>query len=280
MAIKGKKKSQSRGSQGQRRPAAAPRPVYSGRKHTPWYRTNEGRLIGGLLIAVIVGVTIWLVADAQNKSKERTETRQVLEDYSKTIRSYTNALGPVAEEMGSVSPTEVDGEALKKDAGKWTTDLSAAQAQLASAPPPDEAEVASRLFEQSMASFLSAARMFDTAAGAEGELQTGLVAQATAEVEQARGLFDLGVVALDEELSDVDGSPSNLLLPQGNSPTVTPPGGTDPAGGGSEPGQGSDTEEVGTEPGEGEGGEGNGGQGGDGEGDGQGGGGGGQGDGN
>ena len=67
MAIKGKKKSQSRGSQGQRRPAAAPRPVYTGRRHTPWYKTTEGRLIGGMLIAVVVGVKIWLVADAQNE---------------------------------------------------------------------------------------------------------------------------------------------------------------------------------------------------------------------
>ncbi|HYO61272.1 MAG TPA: hypothetical protein VEU29_05185, partial [Actinomycetota bacterium] len=115
MAIKGKKKSQQRGSQGQRRPAAAPRPVYTGRKHTPWYKTNEGRLIGGLLIAVILGVTIWLVADAQNKSKERTATRESLEQYVKTVRSFTNALGPVAEERGGVTP-EAGAEGLKQDA--------------------------------------------------------------------------------------------------------------------------------------------------------------------
>ncbi|MDQ3957514.1 MAG: hypothetical protein M3273_04245, partial [Actinomycetota bacterium] len=61
MAIKGKKKSQSRGSQGLRRPAAAPRPVYTGRRHTPWYKTTEGRLIGGILAAALIGIAIWLV---------------------------------------------------------------------------------------------------------------------------------------------------------------------------------------------------------------------------
>lgn len=261
MAIKGKKKSQSRGSQGQRRPAAAPRPVYTGRKHTPWYKTTEGRLIGGMVIAVVVGVTIWLVADAQNKSRERTETRQALEDYVKTVRSFTNALGPVAEEMGTAPSTGPEVGSLKKDAAKWSQDLSAAQAQLVSVPPPDEASVASKLFDQSMASFLSAARAFESAADAEGELQTELLAQAHEEHQQATGLFELGVEALDAELLDVDGDNSNLRLP---SSTPTQP----------EPGQspGGSTQIIPVDPGDG------GGQGGGGGG--QGGGGGGQGDGN
>ncbi|MDQ3953271.1 MAG: hypothetical protein M3279_09980, partial [Actinomycetota bacterium] len=203
MAIKGKKKSQSRGSQGQRRPAAAPRPVYTGRKHVPWYKKTEGRLIGGMLIAVVIGVAIWLVADAQNKSRERTETRRALEEYVETVRSFTNSLGPVAEDMGLVAATDPDVDALKKDARKWRTDLTAAQAQIAAVPPPGEAEVAARLFEQSLTSFLSAAQTFDTATGAEAELQVELLAQAAAEHEQARALFDLGVLALDEELQAV-----------------------------------------------------------------------------
>lgn len=273
MAIKGKKKSQARGSQGQRRPAAAPRPVYTGRKHTPWYKTNEGRLIGGLLIAVILGVTIWLVADAQNKSKERTATRESLEEYVKTVRSFTNTVGPVAEQMGLVAPTDPDVADLKKDAQKWTSDLSTAQAQLASVPPPDAGEVAGRLFEQSMASFFSAARTYESAADAEGDLQAELLAQAMEEHDQAHALFDLGVVALDGELQDVGGQNSNLILPQSAPPA---PEGGDPADQG-----GSTTIEVpsGDAEGEGEGGAGQGGGGG-GAGGGQGGGGGGQGDGN
>lgn len=229
MAIKGKKKSQQRGSQGQRRPAAAPRPVYTGRKHTPWYKTNEGRLIGGMLIAVVVGVTIWLVADAQSKSRERTETRQALEQYVKTVRSFTNALGPVAEDMGGAPTTGPDVDSLKEDAGQWTEDLSAAQAQIVSVPPPDEASVAAKLFDQSMASFLSAARTFQSAADAEGELVTELLAQAHEEHQQATGLFDLGVEALDGELLEVDGASSNLSLPQATPDTPDPgqsPGGS------------------------------------------------------
>lgn len=266
MAIKGKKKSQSRGSQGQRRPAAAPRPAYTGRKHTPWYKTTEGRLIGGMLIAVIVGVTIWLVADAQNDSKQRTATRQALEEYVKTVRSFTNALGPVAEEMGLVDPAEPDVEALKEDAQKWATDLAAAQAQIAAVRVPEEAEVASRLFDQSMASFLSAGRTFESVSDAEGRLRTELLAQATEEREQATALFDLGVVALDAELQDVGGQNSNLLLPQ--STPVAPDPGASP---------GSDSQVVPVEPGDDAGDGGNGGGGG---GQGGGGGGGDQGDGN
>lgn len=222
MAIKGKKKSQARGSQGQRRPAAAPRPVYTGRKHTPWYKTNEGRLIGGMLIAVLVGVTIWLVADAQSKSRERTETREALEEYVKTVRTFTNAVGPVAEDMGLAPQTDPDADALKKDAEKWSTDLSSAQATIVSSPPPDEASVASKLFDQSMASFLSAARTFQSAVDAEGDLQAELLAQAHEEHQQATGLFDLGVEALDAELLDVGGENSNLQLPS-STPAVPDP---------------------------------------------------------
>lgn len=245
MAIKGKKKSQQRGSQGQRRPAAAPRPVYTGRKHTPWYKTNEGRLIGGMLIAVILGVTIWLVADAQNKSKDRTATREALEEYVSTVRGFTNALGPVAGDMGLVDPANPDVDSLKADAKKWTTDLSAAQAQIAAVQLPEEAEVAGRLFDQSMASFLSAARTFESVADADGELQTELLAQGVEEAEQARALFDLGVVALDTELQEVGGDNSNLLLPVstppqpeptegggGTSDTIEIPGDTGGGGGG------------------------------------------------
>lgn len=272
MAIKGKKKSQSRGSQGQRRPAAAPRPVYTGRKHTPWYKTNEGRLIGGMLIAVIVGVTIWLVADAQSKSRERTETREALEDYVQTVRSFTNALGPVAEDMGLAPQTGPDVGELKQDAAKWSTDLSAAQAQIVSVPPPDEASVASKLFDQSMASFLAAARTFETAADAEGELQTELLAQAHQEHQQATGLFDLGVEALDAELLEVGGDNSALRLPEAT--PQTPEQGETPGASTEVIVPGEDAEDGG----DGGGGQG-GGQGGN-QGGGQGGGGGGQGDGN
>ncbi|HEX2195957.1 MAG TPA: hypothetical protein VHJ76_03435 [Actinomycetota bacterium] len=229
MAIKGKKKSQSRGSQGQRRPAAAPRPVYTGRKHVPWYKKTEGRLIGGMLIAVVVGVTIWLVADAQNKSRERTETREALEEYVDTVRSFTNSLGPVAEAMGEIPPSDPDADALRRNARTWNEDLSAAQAQIAAVPPPDEAEVASRLFEQSLSSYLAAVRTYQSAADADGELQVELLAQATAAADQGRALFDLGVVALDEELQDVGGENSNLLLPQSQPQTPEPgqsPGGS------------------------------------------------------
>ena len=265
MAIKGKKKSQQRGSQGQRRPAAAPRPVYSGRKHTPWYKTSEGRLIGGMLIAVVIGVTIWLVADAQSKSRERTETREALEQYVQTVRSFTNSLGPVSEEMGG-APTADGGdvETLKKDAAKWTDDLAAAQAQIVSVPPPDEASVASKLFDQSMASFLSAARTFESAADVEGDIQTELLGQAHEEHEQARGLFELGVEALDAELLDVGGENSNLALPQ-STPAAPEPGQS----------PGGSTQIIPVEPGDDSGGKDGGSKGG-----GQGGGGGGQGDGN
>ncbi|HEX2127582.1 MAG TPA: hypothetical protein VHF58_00015 [Solirubrobacterales bacterium] len=221
MAIKGKKKSQTRGSQGQRRPAAAPRPVYTGRRRDPWYKTTEGRLIGGMLVAVVVGVAIWLLADAQNKSRERTETRESLESYADTVRSFTNALGPVAEDMSLVEENP-DVDALKKDAEKWSTDLSAAQAQIASVPAPDEAVVAGRLFEQSLTSFLSAARTYQSAADTEGDLRAELLAQATEEREQARALFETGVLALDAELQEVGGENSRLSLPAGTPPTPDP----------------------------------------------------------
>jgi hypothetical protein len=226
VVIKGKKKSQSRGSQGQRRPAAAPRPVYTGRKHTPWYKTTEGRLIGGMVIAVIVGVGIWLVADAQNKSKERTQVREALDAYVDSVRAFATTIGPVAEDMSLVTPGGGDLEALAEDASKWSEDLAAAQAQIATLQPPDEATVANNLFIQSLQSYTAAARTFESVADAEGELQTELVTQGTVEVEQAIALFGLAVDSLDEELIDVDGELSNLTIPQAPAPDQPPSGDT------------------------------------------------------
>ncbi|MDQ4024898.1 MAG: hypothetical protein M3217_05325, partial [Actinomycetota bacterium] len=229
MAIKGKKKSQTRGSQGQRRPAAAPRPVYTGRKHTPWYKKTEGRLIGGMIVAVIVGVSIWAIADAQNRSKERTQPRESLESYVQSVRAFATTIGPVAEEMSLVSAAEPDFKALAEDSAKWTEDLTAAQAQVATLQAPDGAEVANDLFLQSLASYAAAARTFESVGEAEGDLRTELLAQATGEVEQAATLFGLGVDALDEELIEVDGELSNLTVPQGPAPMQPPPG-EDPTG--------------------------------------------------
>jgi hypothetical protein len=222
VAIKGKKKSQARGSQGQRRPAAAPRPVYTGRKHTPWYKTTEGRLVGGMILAVAIGVAIWLVADAQNKAEERSTRREALEGYVTDVRAFATTIGPVAEQMGLVPAGDPNVKTLKKDAKKWTADLTNAQAQVAVLTAPDDAEVANELFLQSLASFLSAARTYESAVGAEGDLQTELLAQANERRDQAHALFDLGVTALDEELAEVDGDFSNLSLPESTPPLPEP----------------------------------------------------------
>ncbi|HEV2756171.1 MAG TPA: hypothetical protein VG318_10415 [Actinomycetota bacterium] len=251
MAIKGKKKSQQRGSQGQRRPAAAPRPVYTGRKHTPWYKTTEGRLIGGMIIAVIVGVSIWAIADAQNKSKERTQQREALEEYVASVRAFATTIGPVAEEMSLVAAGEPDFEQLAKDAPTWSEDLAAAQAQVATLSPPDGADVANSLFLQSLESYAGAARTFESVGDAEGDLRTELLALANIEVEQAAALFGLGVDALDEELVEVDGELSNLSIPQGTTPAQPPAGDTG--------GEGSTTIEVPSDTG-GDGGNGGGGK--------------------
>lgn len=217
MAIKGKKKSQTRGSQGQRRPAAAPRPVYTGRKHVPWYKTTEGRLIGGMVIAVIVGVSIWLIADAQNRAEQRTATRESLEEYATSVRAFATTIAPVAEEMGAV-PADPEAETLEKDSGKWSTDLTAAQGQVTVLTPPDEAALANKLFLESLNSFLAAARTYESAATADGDLRGQLLTQATQQREQAATLFTLAVEALDNELIDVGGDSSGLSIPQGNPP--------------------------------------------------------------
>ncbi|HYP24826.1 MAG TPA: hypothetical protein VEV43_14755, partial [Actinomycetota bacterium] len=85
-------------------------------------------------------------------------------------------------------------------------------------------------------------------------------AQAHEEHEQGRGLFELGVEALDGELLEVGGDNSNLVLPQSTPPVPEP---------GESPGSSTQTIEI--PAGGGGGGQGGGGQGG---------GGGGQGDGN
>ncbi|HEU4481362.1 MAG TPA: hypothetical protein VFS18_05705, partial [Actinomycetota bacterium] len=139
MAIKGKKK--SRGSQGVRRPAAAPRPVVTGtRRHTPWYRTRDGMLIGGIFLLVGIGVIVWLIGSAREDARELEQEQAVLEDYTTDVGGALEAAGAPASEMAAVTSDTAreDLDALAEDAEGWVTSFQEAQTRLTQvfpAPP-------------------------------------------------------------------------------------------------------------------------------------------------
>ena len=95
MAIKGKKKSQSRGSQGVRRPAAAPRPTVSARRKTSWWRTRDGLIIGGIFL---VWPSAWSCGSSSAPRTGPSSSRQ----RGDRPGGYTDGLQPA---LDSVTPT-------------------------------------------------------------------------------------------------------------------------------------------------------------------------------
>ncbi|MDQ3645782.1 MAG: hypothetical protein M3345_02465, partial [Actinomycetota bacterium] len=216
MAIKGKKKSQSRGAQGQRRPAAAPRPTYSGPRHVPWYKTQIGRIIAIMVGVFLVSSIFYLVNRAQTESQERTERRKGLEDYTGQLAASLQTLSQPVTEMGGVAPAgdAAAVKALKEKAAGWLTALQQVQTQLQQAPPPPGLDVSNTLVAQAVGLYGSAVQSFGTAPSLEGRGQEQMLASATDTVARASSILDAAIALLDAERDEVGLSPSALTAPK------------------------------------------------------------------
>jgi hypothetical protein len=143
MAIKGKKKTQTRGSQARRRPSTAPRPAIAPRGAEPWYRTPGGRVavavIAVLLIATVGGVIAAVNSNNRAEQESRDRRQQAMDDFTAQVSALRQELSGPVTEMFQV-PEAPDDRALKditKQAEEWTLSVSGAietQGQL-KAPP-------------------------------------------------------------------------------------------------------------------------------------------------
>jgi hypothetical protein len=244
MAIKGKKKSQSRGSQGVRRPAQAPRPVASARRGpTPFYKTTDGKLIFGLLGIVLIGVIIWAVMGARNTAKEEQARADRIDHYTNEVRGVIQDIIVPAGEMSSI-PTTVTPESLKdvkKNAERWKTSFIKAQSTLAQITPDAEVEKLQQLFGQGIVGLQAAADTYELVPRADGKLQADLLTRVAVQRDQGAGVIDAAIGELDRLRGDVDLSPSGLRSPLNAAPAAQPTIAPSPAassGGGGGNGEG------------------------------------------
>src|SRR5918999_4928212 len=138
MAIKGKKKSQSRGSQARRRPAAAPRAIAAGRRKPPWYRTPQGRAGIIALLIVVAAVITGFVLNARSDSAKLADRQDAMEEYTGSVRAVLQTLTPAAFDMLSTPANAGDFAGLSRlprRAKEWSETINSAIDQLIALQP-------------------------------------------------------------------------------------------------------------------------------------------------
>lgn len=218
MAIKGKKKGQARGSQGQRRPATAPRPTssYVPRRKVAWYQTSLGRGVAIVFGLVAVGVIWYVVSQAQTRAQELEERQEAVEEYTGTVRSALQPLADTVAQMGQVPPS-ADERVLaevKKNVKAWNRALDQGDAALAGLFPPEGVTPINALFVQGIGLFGTAAETYGLAADAEGgETVTALMQQAGELRDRANAVIAGAIGALDSLRAELELDPSGLQDP-------------------------------------------------------------------
>ncbi|MFN2491248.1 MAG: hypothetical protein ABR529_16275 [Actinomycetota bacterium] len=214
MAIKGKKKSQTRGSQARRRPASAPRPIVAARR-TPWYRTERGRVVLIGLAVAIVALVWWAVAGARSRAADLERRRDVIESYSDRVRALLQGVRPAAQGM-SQTPTKLEGQGpgpLGKSAQTWIEDLRVAETQAVGIFPAPAVSDAHELFARSVSLLLGAAETYALVPDAPKDLRTRLLERAAQQRDGAVGVWVTATRVLDAERAVVELLPSGLGAP-------------------------------------------------------------------
>jgi hypothetical protein len=243
MAVKGKKKSQSRGSQGRRRPTPAPRVAYASRQRPPWYKTTTGRAIAALVLLIAV-IAIFAIVQSGGDSGNLTQRQNALNQYTSSMRGLLQSITPAATEENAV-PNKLsakEGKAVKTHSVTWLSELSAAQrsAGSVSAPTPTT-QSATVLFAESVQLYEQAATIFGLAPDTSQAVEGRLLTSAGNLRNQATSLWQQGVNLLDQSRTQAKMAPSQLRLPTAGAvaPSTPPPtpnpsasGGGNKSGGG------------------------------------------------
>lgn len=236
MAIKGKKKSQNRGSQARRRPAAAPRPAVAPRRKAAWYRSQTGIALLGILAIIAIGVVVVLVQSASERSEQLEKRQEALDSYTDEIRSILQTLRPPAGAMAAAPPgleDEKQAKELEENAADWTDQITRAQTSFAgAAPPPRLIELEpsvqniNNLYGQAIGIYLSAARTYELGATADSASQPDTLAAATTQRGQGSAIWTEATALLDKRLASAELDPSGLTAPDAAAGGGTAPGTT------------------------------------------------------
>jgi hypothetical protein len=226
MAIKGKKKSQKKGGQARRKPAAAPRPAPA-RRSLPWYRTSAFRVSALIALAVIAGLVIVLIQNSRDEAQALESRQERLDEYTGDIRALIQEVRPDVSAMAAIPPGGIPEDQvakLEKDAKGWADGLTRAQAEVQQVASVSGVENVTPLYSQAVQLYASAARAYQLALALSGAEQAQALATAAEIKAQAGALWNQATALLDEARADAELEPSGL----------TPP---DPAAGGAAPGQ-------------------------------------------
>jgi CHASE3 domain sensor protein len=216
MAIKGKKRSRKRGSQGARRPAQAPRPEpVRYRKRHAWYKTPLGIGMVAIFSLVAIGLVVWAIAEARENTRELEERQEVLEEYSQQARE---ALAPAGETVAEMSALTFDEEALEglaEDAGGWAESLQETQAAVSEISGGEEVQSINELFNEALALYVNAANTFQSIPDIDqNRLQQQLFNQAANVRDTASALYQSAVDVLNQLRNEAELGASGIQAPR------------------------------------------------------------------
>lgn len=251
MAIKGKKKSQSRGSQARRRPAAAPRAIAAGRRRPPWYKTPQGRAALIVAFLVVAGVVTGLILHAKSNSAKLADRQDAMERYTGSVRGVLQTITPAVSEMtiAPTDPTDKEGiAALSDDVDTWAQILKSGFNEAATLRPPPAARSADALFEQAVKLYQESAKTYALVPDAPAKLALDLLGSARSQRSSASELWANAMFILDDARHELEMSGSALTSPEvaqpsgqtTPAPVQTTTTGGEGAGGGGAKGKGGD----------------------------------------
>jgi hypothetical protein len=225
MALKGKKKSQSRGSQGRRRPAAAPRPALAPRAPRRWYRTTTGRAVAAIVAVALVGGIVAAIIGARSGAGDLERRQDSLRTFTGEVRVVLQELRVAAGAMSEAPVAAKEGELdeLRDSARVWARTIQSAQGRLVSIAPARGTEVAQRLFAQSTQLYGSAATTYGLVDRAGAAVSDDLLQRAAEQRDQASGIWQTATELLDAERRAVDLGPSALSPPSVPGAAAPPP---------------------------------------------------------
>jgi hypothetical protein len=234
MAIKGKKKSGTRGNQARRRPSGAPRPTHVRREHTPWYRTSGGRVTVAIVAVLLLSAAGGIVAAITSSNNKRDQRRERIEAYTERVRAFGGEIADPATQM-SLVPPQVAGDILpqiRRQSTDWIETLKNSRGEAAQLEPPSGFADVSRLFTETVLLYQSAAETYLLATNTRGNTQVALLQKAADQRDRANTIFTSAVGIIDEQRADEGmdasgiGNPAQLGAPPepAPSPTATPEG--------------------------------------------------------
>ena len=226
MAIKGKKKSQKRGSQARRRPAAPPRPAVQPRRKTAWYRNPTIVAIVGALAIVAIAVIVWAVQKNREDAEALERKQDQLTNYTDRVRTVLQTMRTPAGAMAA-APTAIEdeqqAETLAKDVDSWAKDLQEAQGTFAGIAPAASVQSIHGLYTNAIQMYMLAARTYDLAANTpDTQTQTQALSLASTQRTQANALWTEATALLDRQRDSAELDPSGLTAPDGAAAGATP----------------------------------------------------------